>query len=236
MTKYGQIGSAFNYIANFIVNGELVTPSSATITVQKNDGGATSVTDVALPISADSTSVIYQIPSSVNSATLPQEIRFITIKFVYQGAHYTINDVYLLRNSLLIPVTKDAVRALVTLTPSELPDDNIDLYYAYSQLDNALGNTLGSLISNGSIFLPNIQKALAARAALDSCKLIELMVYQSEQADNTIYKRFSKIDFESMMARLEAMYSEAIVEISEEDLSVPTLFIISSGTDALTGA
>ena len=236
MTKYAQSNSAFNYKVDFIVDGELVTPTSASITVQKNDGSATSVTNAALTINSGATSAVYVIGAPDNQNTLPQTLRFITVKFVYNGVTYTVNDVYMLRDSLLLPVSKDDVRALVTMTKSELPDENIDLFFAYSELDTVLGGNLGTLISSGSSFLPNIQKALAARAAYNSCQLIELMLYQSEQADNTLYKRFSNIDFEALMARLAALYDNAILIITEGETSIPTIFLAVVGTDAVTGA
>lgn len=236
MTKYAQSNKAFNYKVDFIVDGELVTPTSASITVLKNDGSATSVTDAALTINSDATSAVYTIGASDNQNTLPQTLRFITVKFVYNGVTYTVNDVYLLRDSLLIPVSPNDVRALVSMTSAELPDENIDLFFAYSQLDTDIDGNLDDLISNGSAFIPQIQKALAARAAFNSCQMIELMLYQSEQADNTLYKRFSKIDFAAMLARLESLYNDSIGLILEAETGIPTIFLAVTGTDPVTGA
>lgn len=236
MTRYGQTGSAFSYKTDFVVDGELVSPTSAKITVQKNDGSATSVTDVALSMQADDTSASYVIPASVNNTTLPQEIRYITVKFTYEGVEYVINDLYFLRSSLLIPTTKADVRALVAMSTTELPDENIDLFYAYSELDSDLEGTLASLISAGSLLIPKIQKALTAKAAFNSCQMIEMMYFQSEQADNTTYKRFSKVDFEALLARLDGIYNDALVEVTGTDTTIPSLFIVATGTDVITGA
>lgn len=236
MTRYGQVGSAFQYKTDFVVDGELVSPTSAKITVQKNGGVATSVTDVALSMDQDATSASYLIAGSVNNTTLPQELRFITVKFTYEGTEYLINDVYFLKASLLIPATKADVRALVSMSTTELPDDNIDLFYAYSQLDTDLAGTLAGLITNGSTLLPEIQKALIAKAAFNSCQMIEMMYFQSEQADNTNYKRFSKIDFEALLARLGRLYNQAIIDVSGTESTIPSLFIVATGTDAITGA
>lgn len=235
MPKYVKTGTAFTYKVNYMVDGEPVTPSSATITVQKNDGGATSVSDEALTIVSNTTYSVFEIPSTDNDAVLPQEIRFITVEFIYNGAIYTVSDLYLLTDSILIPVTFDDVRALLSMTSEELPDSNIDLMYAYNELDSDLEGTLSSLISSGSTFLSKIQKAIAAKAAINSCQAIELMIYQSEQSDNTLYKRFSQIDFEALIARLSGIYNSAIESITETDSIIPTVFIAITGTDALTG-
>lgn len=234
--RYGQIGSAFQYKTDFVVDGELVSPTSAKITVQKNDGTATSVTDVAFSMELNDTSASYLIPGSVNNTTLPQELRFITVKFTYESTEYTINDVYFLKSSLLIPTTKADVRALVAMSTTELPDENIDLIYAYSQLDSDLDGTLDGLISNGSILLPRIQKALTAKAAFNSCQMIEMMYFQSEQADNTTYKRFSKVDFDALLNRLTGIYNNALQDLSDTESTLPSLFIVAVGTDAITGA
>ena len=236
MTKYGQIGSAYHYKTDFVVDGELVSPTSAKITVVKNDGSATSVTDVALTMGQEDTSASYIIPSGVNSSSLPQDIRFIIVKFTYDTVEYIINDIYFLKTSLLIPATKADVRALVSMSTAELPDENIDLFYAYNQLDEDLDNSLNSLISTGSVLLPKIQKALIAKAAFNACQMIEVMYFQSEQADNTTYKRFSKIDFEGILARLGNLYNKSISEISATTTTIPSLFIVATGTDVITGA
>lgn len=235
MTRYGQTGATFQFKTDFVVDGELISPTSAKITVQKNGGEATSVTDVALTMGVDDTSASYNIASTVNNTTLPQEIRFITVKFTYEGAEYVINDIYFLRDSLLVPATKADVRALVSMSTTELPDDNIDLYYAYSQLDADLDGTLGSLITNGSLLIPKIQKAITAKAAFNSCQMIEVMYFQSEQADNTTYKRFSKIDFEALLARLDGIYNDSLIEVGGTDVTLPSLFIVAVGTDVITG-
>lgn len=236
MSKYVKTDSDFNYKVDFLVDGELVSPTSATITVLKNDGSATSTTDESITIGTDAVSAVYTIPAIDNAATLPQEIRFVAVTFTYEGADYTINDVYSLRSNVLVPVTKDDVRALVSMTAAELPDSNIDLFYAYGQLNTDLEGSLDNLISGGSAFLPQIQKAIAAKAAFNSCQLIELMLYQSEQADNTLYKRFSNIDFASIMARLAGLYDDAVGIVSEAEVGIPTIFLAVTGTDAVTGA
>lgn len=234
--KYAQINSPFNYTVQFQLNGEPVSPSSATITIVDNTGSDTSVDGVSLTIPTAATSVIFTIPADVNETTVPNALRYVQIAFVYLGQTHYISDVYLLRASLLMPITKDDVRRLTTMTSSELPDENIDLFAAYNELNSDLGGVLPTLIADGSEFVPQIQLALAAKAAVNSCLLLELMLMQSEQSDNTIYKRFSKIDFEAMLARLRGLYDTNLILISEVTVAVPTIFIAAVGTDPITGA
>ena len=237
MVAYAQAGVALTYKADFKVDGEFVHPSAASITVLKNDGSvADSINDAPLTVGTGATSAVYTISANANAMTLPSELRYVIVKFTYGGKPYQYQDIYNLRTNLLVPTTKQEVRNLVSMTETELPDDQIDLYFAYSQLNDDLDGSLGSLISTGSEYLSKIQVALAAKAAMNSCALLELMIYQSEQADNTIYRRFETIDFQELMGRLAGIYSAVVDLVLDVAADSVTIFIAATGTDPVTGA
>lgn len=237
MTAYVQAGTAYTYKASFEVDGELVHPSAASITVLKNDGSvADSINNIALTIGADATFATYLISANANTTSQTNELRVVRIKFTYDSKDYSYEEIYNLRSGLIIPVTKQDVRALVSMSPSELPDENIDLYLAYSQVDTDLNNTLGAIISAGGDNLPQIQQAITARAAMNSCRFIELMVLQSEQSDNSLYRRFEQMDFAALLLRLTNIYN-GLVGLVLEDAGEPiSLFLVGTGTDPVTGA
>lgn len=237
MTKYVQAGASYPYRVNYTVNGELVIPSAATITVQKQDGTyADGINGVTL--SHTTTSTTYNISSAANVKTLPYELRYVLVKYTYAGIEYTQRDVYTLKDSILLPVTPEDVRIMVAMTSEELPDENIDLFLAYSEFSEAVGEAanIDTLLAGGSALTPTIMRGITAQAALNSCIMLEFMIYQSEQADNTIYNRFSKVDFEMMLARLRGIVADSIVGVNGATITDVTIFTVFTGTDPVTGA
>lgn len=238
MSRYIVNNTALTYKISFEVDGEFVSPSSASITLTKNDGTVVGgINDTALTIPAEATSVNYTISGANNTSTLDYELRYITVKFVYNSNTYFLRDYYTIRDNLRIPVTASDVRILTGLSNSELSDDQIDIFAAYDNVQNDLTVNLATLLDDGSLLIPEIQNAIKARAALDSMLMVETLIFQSEQADNTLYKRFNQIDFEALLNRLRAMYSRALAKLegieTGNNTSV-TSFIVSTGVDPVT--
>lgn len=244
MTKYVEAGKIYNYPINFVVDGQPVSPTSAVITLLDNTGTIVdSINETNLTIPSDATSISYPIPAAANTTSLPYDLRYIAIKFVAGGQTYYINDFYSVKTSLRLPVTMDMVRAWLNFTSEELSDDQIDLFLAYGQVQDditASGLNLDTLISTGSLLIPYIQQAVSLKAALNSVGSIELNIYQSEQSDNTNYKRFANTDFSGVSDGLLGRYRIAIMAItgeSTDDITGPTLFLVQTpATDPVTGA
>lgn len=235
MPKYIENATSYNYKVSYEVDGQLVSPSSASITLRKNDGTVVGgISDTALTIPPAATSSVFTISGANNTASLVYELRYIAVKFVYNSQTYYINDFYALRSNLRLPVTKDEVRGLAGLSSTELADDQIDLFAAYDQLADDVDSSIDNILTSGSVLIPAVQQGVRARAALNAMTMIETMVNQSEQADNTFYKRFSTIDFEAALDRLEAMYSDALAKIDGLSAGDVTPFIVVTGTDPVT--
>lgn len=242
MSKNAVENTIYNYLIDFTVGGEVILPTSATITITDNAGNVVeSIEDVTITLPGTAGSVIYPIPAAVNTLSLVNELRYITITFIYQGKTYYINDFYTIRSSVKIPVTYDSVRKWLSFTAEELPDEDIDIYFAYDIVNsdlNTLGVNLGNIITTGSVLLPYAQQAISLRAAIDSAGELQLSFYQSEQADNTIYKRFANIDFDKIIDRLLARYSQLISTLVGDtgiNSTAATIFIVQTGVDPVTG-
>lgn len=239
MPQYVENNTIYNYKVDYKVDGEFVTPSSASITLTKNDGTVVGgVNDTALNIGAGATHSVYSFSGANNTATLVYELRYVTVKFVYNSKTYYVRDFYTIRSNLRLPVTPDDVRTLVGMTESELSDEQIDLFKAYSQLQaDVTEANLDTILSSGSALIPQVQLGIQAAAALNALIMIETMLLQSEQADNTIYKRFSKVDFESALKRLEDTYNAVVLQlngvVTGEQITV-TSFLVVTGTDPVT--
>ena len=235
--KYVQTNSDFPYRVNYMVNGEPVIPSSAKISVLDQSGGYPgNIVEATLDVT--STGTTYVILSSANQRNSDYDIRYIVVQFTYNSVVYTMQDMYALQDSMRLPVTPNDVRALLSMNSTELPDESIDLFSAYAQFQNDLGTdvNLTTLLNSGSALIPNIMRGIAAYAALNSTVAIELMLYQSEQADNTLYTRFAKLDFESILARLRGLIADALGEVGATTITDITIFRVFTDTDPVTGA
>lgn len=239
MPKYVQAGTIYPYHVVFEVDGELVSPTSATITLTDNAGSVVqSINNSAITIAANSTDAIYNIPANANAKTLNSELRFVEIKFVYGGVTYTIRDNYEIKPSLQQLILPQEVRDYLSLVKSELPDSAIDLFNSYNELDADVAVDIGNIISSGSALLPYVRKAWLAKTAINCSHLLELRVMQSEQSDNTVYKRFADTDFQAIRDRLQLDYNNAIRGIEEVDRlggTSVTGFLVVTGTDPVTG-
>ena len=244
MPKYITTNKDYSYKVDFIVDGEYISPSSANITLTKNDSTVVGgINQTALTIAANATSATYLISASNNVKTLDTEIRYITINFVYNAKPYTIKDFYQVVAALDIPVSTRDVKNIIGLSDKELPDEMIDIYIAFNDVTadtESAGVDTTSILTTGSSLLPTLQEAVKFKAAINSLLGIETLVLQSEQADNAIYKRFSTIDFNEILNRLNNKYNSTILKLSGiptgEGASSTLLLISSTSPDRITNA
>lgn len=239
MPKYVQADKAYNYQVSFEVGGELVSPTSALITLQDNSGQIVeAIENDPIVVATDATSAVYTIPAEANAKTLTYDLRYVTISFQYNGATYTIRDFYAIQDNVLIPVTPDDVRNVVGMTSEELPDERIDIPQAMALVQADVDVDLATQFNTGSVLVPYAQRAIALRAAMDSCMFIENMIYASEQADNTLYKRF-ETDLDAIQQKLADAYAAAINALNGVDpltAQAVTFFTAVTGTDPVTGS
>lgn len=237
MPKYVLNNTALNYAIDFEVGGEKITPASAHITLTNNAGTVVGAINNSVVTITGPTSV-FTIPQADNVTSLDYDLRFVDVVFVYNSKSYYIHDYYAIKSDFRIPVTPDDVRAYAGLTSTELSDDQIDIFGATGEVQDDITGNISDLISSGSVLIPSLQVAIKAKASLNSMAFIETSIMQSEQADNTLYKRFAQINFQDIFDRLNAAYSAAINKlngVAVGDADAVTIFIVSTGTDPVTG-
>lgn len=237
MPKYVTAGSASLHHVDFMVGGELAVPASATYTLTKNDGTAIQ-TNAPITLPADATGVDISISGANNTPTLPNEVRYLTVKFVVNGITHTTEQYYLLRTNTKFPLSFDDVRAVIGLQASELDDSQIDIMRAYDLVqEDAEGVDLSAILSGGTALLPTLIEAVKLKAAMVSTTGIEASMFQMEQADNTLYKRFASIDFGSIRGDLSGRYAQLLAYLLGEDTATLAVSIsqLAVGTDPVTG-
>lgn len=239
MAKYAQTGKDFAYKINFVVDGQPVQATSATMTVTRNDGtivGDFDEKDLTIP--PEGYAVTEVIEAADNTASVPNELRYIEVAFVFNDQTYFLRDYYMLRANMNFPLTVDEIRAVLGADGSEIPDSWIDIFAAYAAVQADVPDTnLDNILSSGSDLLPTLIAAVKYKAAMGLIGSAQSAMFQSEQADNTLYKRFAKIDFTGLQNTLAGQYSAALLLLAGNTTggTTPTLAIVTAETDYITG-
>lgn len=236
--KYAADGQTYVYHVDFHVNGELVHPSAASYTVRDNAGAiVNSLEDETITLGATDTGANITLNGTTNTGTLPNELRYIEVSFVYAAATYSAVDFYMLRANMRFPLKPDEVKAAVGLGSQEYPDDQIDIFNAFFLVQSEVTDVnLTTVLETGSANLPHLINAVKYKAALLLVPALQSATMQMEQADNTLYKRFMEIDFDSIAAGLAGLYSQAVNSLRGlQEPAIPVLSLLAQGTDPLTG-
>lgn len=240
MANYAASDKDYGYRIQFILDGQPVSPSEATYTVTDNAGAVVeSLEDVAvlLPNLGDTYADIV-IPAAANEKTLANEVRYVTVTFTHGGLTHTFTDFYFLRDGIRLPISPDDVRSLIGATSSEIADSQVDLFSAYAQVQTDAPNVnLDAILTSGDARFPALLEAVKVKAAMNLSTTFETSIMQMEQADNTLYRRFEEIDFDSMRNTLAARYSAALRILTGDDSFgvAPLMGIFAVGTDPVTG-
>ena len=235
--KYTRSGAGCAYRVDFIVDGELVAPDTGSVSFSLKDNALQELwTANPITVPAGQSSVTVVINGSLNSRTLTYEVRYIEVSFLYNGAPYTISDHYIIIDSTNFPLNPGDVRAVLGLTLEEVPNEQIDIISALASVQDEVGDDfdLDALVVAGNASTRHIIEAVKLRAAVDLVASIQTSLFQMEQSDNTLYKRFSKIDFVAIEAALRGRYAVALAAITAEAVSERTLAIVATGIDPIT--
>lgn len=239
MPKYVAAETTYNYHVDFMVNGQPVIPTSASLTLTRNDGTIIAgLENTELELGSGDNYVDIELESEANEITLTNEIRYIDITFAYDGQTYYHSDYYFLKPSLKFPISNDEIRAILGLSASELPDEYIDKFSAIYLVQADVGEApdIQAIVADGDARLPAVLEAVRLRAAMQFMTSIQSSTMQMEQADNTLYKRFMEIDFDAMRSDLSGRYALALQQIrGDEAIVTPVISILAQGTDAVTG-
>lgn len=239
MSKYVVSGKAVSIRFDFLVEGQAVIPSSATYSVLKNDLTVVSgLNNQSLALAPDTNYVNVTVPDVANVSTLLNEVRYINVDFIYQGKTYNLSKHYFLVPAINFPLSAGEVRAVLGVSETEVPDEFIDILSAYEEIKTSVSLNVSTILTTGSSLLPTLIKAVKYKAALNCSIAIETLVMQSEQADNTLYLRFQKIDFAAMRQEILARLNESTRKLDNilDGGTTQIYGIVAVGTDPVTGA
>ena len=239
MAKYVAINKASVQHVDFLVNGELVAPTSATLTITNNTGAIIGSWDEApLTLPADATGVNIAISASDNQVTLANEVRYLDVEFVYEGITYSTQDFYILRTNIKFPLSSSDILTVLGMSDGDIPSDQIDILSAFMEVQADVGQEvdLSAILASGSALLPALINAVKYKAASYISIGAQNSLMQMEQADNTLYRRFEKIEWGTIDDKISKLYAAALfLLMGSTESEGYALSGIYTGVDPVTG-
>lgn len=232
-------GEAVTITAPFTRGGEPFVPDDGSVTWSlRGQDGATLVTPTAIAGVTD-TFVAIDIDAAHHSLSGAGifEKRTITVRATEQGAPYSWSASYRIHTWLNLSTSQAAIRSFIGCDATELPDEDIDLLGAYLKVaDRAGASALVDALNSGTIRELHANNAITAQAVLDALPGLGQRLAKKESDGNRNVERFS-LDLGQLERQArEALRAglEAITAVIDTTVT-PTLFIVASRTDPVTG-
>lgn len=238
MPRYISKGQAYTMTYRFEVGGQLVTPDTNSVKVSLFDNVGDVVGDwdqKIVPVTTPASKVDLQFSAADNTTPLVIGVRTVFIEFFYNGAYHSDTAAYLLRDDVNFPLTEAEVAAAIGLTLEDLPPGMIDIQAAIDMLNQRYSLNIRGIVSSGSALTAVAIRAVQLQAAMSVVYNVQTSMMQSEQADNSLYRRFENIDFQGMFDNLAGELAAAIALLRGTPTASPTLAARSVETDAVTG-
>jgi len=238
MAKYVASNTSYNVRVEFKVDGEYVEiASDATYTLRDNAGAVVDgLSEEPIVGSSGRMFTVISIPSSANVKSLANEVRYLEVQYSYEGSDYTYETYYFIRDSMRFPLSPNDVR--IVLGAMSVDDEYIDIFDAYRQVqDDAPDVNLEAILTGGGVLFSVLLDAVKYKAALLAGIGVQASMFQMEQADNTMYKRFDNVDFAGQAASIADLYAIALRRLTGVNSATSTypLSTIALGTDPVTG-
>ena len=228
-------GEEVSFPVDFLVDGEFVVPTAAWTTVRDGLGEVVEgLQDVAL--STANTSTFVTIPASVNTLDPGQvhSTRYVVVTFIYEGRQHRRELSYRLRPFVTMTATEDDVRRELGLDRSELPDADIDLYWAYLTL--AADYRISEAMIAGDRTTLAANQAIAVQAALDVVGSLRFRAAVKMRAEDSAFERMPEFSIDQIRIELGERLA-ALIDVVEgvENVGLPIL-VVATPTDPITGA
>lgn len=223
---------------DLLVDGEFVSPDSDEVTYSVRNAAGTVVQNGTLSLGAEDTKAIVTVLGTNNAKATDYDYRYVRISFLYDSNSYTIEKSYRIIDWVPLAVSASDVRNFIGLGEDELPDHEIDLVDAYVKVsdENSEDFTLSTILAAGDRKSYYANAAIRYRAAIEIFNTLYLRIHQSEQTDNIVVKRFSKLDIPALRRTAEKLYGQAVTAVAEGTQTEVTTFLVATPVDAVTGA
>jgi len=227
-------GESFTLGIDYIVDDEFIIPSAATISVRDRDGSLLVSADV---LDVSQTSTTYEIAAIHNTLAGNNTIehRFVSVTMIYEGQQFTKTYTYRVVEFLPIATTPEDVRAELGLDVSELPDRDIDIFWAYHQLAEEYGDTFTDALESGTVISLQANQAIAVKAAVNLCGSLPFRAGTKFSSEENRFERQGDFDVDAIAARLGAKLANLMDSITSEETGTFDRFLLATPTDVITG-
>lgn len=196
--------------------------------------------DVNLSIQANDKFVSISLLGSDNSISSGRrfEKRRLKASWQSQGQEYSVVKYWRVLPYLDYSTVPDDVRALLGFNDDDLRDDEIDIFSAFLSIEAEVTEpVLTAALQSGTTLEMQANRLIAVQSALAMIPSLELRTAASVVDGNRRWDRFrTPPDWEMIAARLAALKSQAIASITATPQASPTITMVSTPTDAVTGA
>jgi hypothetical protein len=241
--KWFQAGNDITFDIELMAGGLPVQADGGTVkyTVRDQTGATLPGLDQSvLAVPGTTASISVEAAGNTLAAGSDTESRFVTVAFKVAGQTRQQQASYGLYPFLPIEANEDAVRAMMGVSPEELPDEDIEIVPSYFHMRDQYGTDFTDAFTTGGPKRTAANRALAAHAALNTLSSLQLRLVQSKQVENQQFSRWATVDFAKLKIDLTALVGSNIALLSDalaKDLiAIPTFFVVSLPIDPVTNA
>lgn len=233
-------GKSLNKLIEFQAGGNPVSPELAAYIVRDIAGEVVPSTNI--PLVPDDTSAWITVPASAHQLDVDERYRQyrIDVSFTHNGLQFDSYYAYYVVPDLFISHTAEDVRSLLGLSAADLSDDQVNFYRAYIDLASGeYGTDFLNALNGGDMDLAFAAKQLIYwQTILTLFSTVRMSLYKSVESETSKITRLgnaSSLDpLESMINDKFALYLSIIQSTSTA--VAPVVFIVTTGTDPVTGA
>lgn len=226
-------GDDHTIVIDFIVGGQFVEPTSASMTLRDHTGQVI-VSSVALTV--EGSSAVVSIEGSNNSPLVQGEVenRYLNVYFLYGAKQHRIDLSYRVGPFIPLSATPADVRAQLGLDASELPDEDVDLGRAYLSLVQEYGTAFQDAFVDGILWAPALDAVVyqATLEILDSLQFRAGVMFSSEESR---FQRMQEFDIPRMRMDLGRKLSSKLDIALNRDPEVVQSLALATPTDVITG-
>lgn len=184
-------------LIDFRIGDYLYTPDVGSVNVTLTDHEGSVKHTASVPFDAD-----YGIPQGLITVSRPQTLGFfkLVVSFQAEGRTRVYSEVVRVHEDYIYHYQPKDVRSLLGLFEEELPDDEVDLPLAYSEL----GDELGDNFYNDTEARKN--KLVLLHEAMRQLPSLGMKTLKSTELDDTKKSRLSTVNVQAVQVKIEGQY------------------------------
>lgn len=231
-------GSDVSVRVLFSANGQPKVPDSGSVKYTlRGDSGSVLLSNQSLAPAAAANYVIVDVPAIHNDITQRYEYRTVLVNFAINGSKYSVRTKYRLLPFLNYACTPDDARGFTGLAPDELKDDDIDYPKSYFEIEDKVGQSvLENMLAGTPAQRKSANDAILYTTILAVIPSLKLRTAFTQTDGPLGFSRFRNTpDFDSLASEAQARLSSALDVVGSRDTVSPTLILVATPTDPITG-